>query len=95
MSIQGFDCKVTEVFFKTGKAGKAGWANVSGGAKRKLDMVEAAHILQDLASPPGNSLEALKDDLEGYHSIRINGQWRVVFKWTNAGPNEVRICDYH
>lgn len=63
-------------------------------AARKLDMIEAAHVLDDLKSPPGNRLEALKGDLDGYHSIRINDQWRVVFKW-KTGPQEVRICDYH
>jgi len=51
--------------------------------------------LQDLASPPGNRLEALKGDLAGRHSIRINDQWRVVFRWTDAGPEDVEIVDYH
>jgi len=51
--------------------------------------------LTDLAVPPGNRLEALQGDLEGFHSIRINQQWRIVFRWTEAGPAEVAIVDYH
>jgi proteic killer suppression protein len=50
---------------------------------------------RDMALPPGNRLEALKGDLAGKHSIRINDQWRIVFRWTNAGPDEVEIVDYH
>jgi proteic killer suppression protein len=50
--------------------------------------------LRDLASPPGNRLEALKDDRKGQHSIRINGQWRACFIWTAAGPENVEIVDY-
>jgi proteic killer suppression protein len=64
-------------------------------AIRKLDMLNAAHVLFDLRSPPGNRLEALRGDLAGLHSIRINDQWRIVFCWTKAGPSEVRILDYH
>ena len=51
--------------------------------------------LGDLAAPPGNRLEALKGDLAGKHSIRINDQWRIVFRWTDAGPEDVEIVDYH
>lgn len=58
-------------------------------------MLDYAYKLDDLRSPPGNRLEALKRDLAGFHSIRINGQWRVVFRWTGAGPTEVNIVDYH
>jgi proteic killer suppression protein len=64
-------------------------------AHRKFDMLNAASILDDLRSPPGNQLEALKGDLAGFHSIRINKQWRIIFRWTEAGPAEVRIVDYH
>ena len=63
-------------------------------AHRKLDLVNAAIKLEDLKAPPGNMLEALKGDLDGYHSIRINAQWRIVFKWAN-GAYEVSIKDYH
>lgn len=96
MAIQSFGEANTEAFFKTGSVGKGvGWANVKAVAKRKLDMVDYAVILKDLESPPGNKLEALKGNLKGYHSIRVNDQWRVVFKWGEAGPQEVRITDYH
>jgi proteic killer suppression protein len=64
-------------------------------ALRKLDMVNAAAVLSDLRSPPNNKLEALKDDLAGYHSIRVNDQYRVIFKWTDQGATEVRVADYH
>jgi proteic killer suppression protein len=58
-------------------------------------MVNNAVTLGDLKSPSGNQLEALQGDLKGKHSIRINDQWRIVFKWTNDGPEEVEIDDYH
>ena len=58
-------------------------------------MLDYAHELKDLGSPPGNQLEALKGDLAGHHSIRINDQWRVVFRWTENGPTDVDILDYH
>ena len=58
-------------------------------------MVNNAGALGDLKSPPGNKLEALHGDLAGKHSIRINDQWRIVFKWTDTGPEEVEINDYH
>jgi proteic killer suppression protein len=58
-------------------------------------MLEDAVELPDLASPPCNRLEPLKDDRKGQHSIRINGQWRVCFVWTAAGPENVEIVDYH
>lgn len=64
-------------------------------APRKLDMMNAAASLDDLKVPPGNRLEALKGDLAGFHSIRINSQWRIVFRWTSGGPEDVRIADYH
>lgn len=64
-------------------------------AQRKLDMLQAARNLQDLRSPPGNRLEALKGNLEGLYSIRINDQYRIVFAWTPEGPKDVAIVDYH
>ena len=96
MAIQSFADASTEKFFITGKPGpKSGWANLQNVAKRKLDMLHYASKLSDLKSPPGNRLEELKGDLIGLHSIRINDQWRIVFKWTDAGPVEVKIKDYH
>ena len=61
----------------------------------KLAMLDAAAVLQDLRAPPGNRLEALSGDRAGQHSIRINKQWRVCFVWTERGPENVEICDYH
>jgi proteic killer suppression protein len=68
--------------------------DVARAAVRKLDVLNAAHTLDDLRSPPGNRLEALKGDLAGKHSIRVNDQWRIVFRWDN-GAHEVRLVDYH
>lgn len=96
MAIQSFADADTEKFYVTGKAApKAGWASVQKVAKRKLDMIHYAGQLADLRFPPGNHLEELKGNLPGLHSIRINDQWRVVFRWTAAGPADVRIEDYH
>jgi proteic killer suppression protein len=63
-------------------------------AQRKLQYLNAAGRLSDLRSPPGNRLEALKGNLTGYHSIRINDQWRIVFLWRD-GAYEVQVVDYH
>jgi toxin HigB-1 len=64
-------------------------------ALRKLVMLDAAEVLDDLKVPPGNRLEALRGDRAGQHSIRINQQWRICFVWTPAGPDNVEIIDYH
>lgn len=64
-------------------------------AVRKLDMVNAAQMLADLQAPPGNRLEALRGDLKGFHSIRVNEQWRIVFRWRDGNAHEVRLVDYH
>lgn len=64
-------------------------------AFRKLDQIDSAVELNDLRVPPGNRLEALKGDLTGQHSIRINDQYRICFIWTNSGATEVEIVDYH
>jgi len=58
-------------------------------------MLNAAQTLEDLRVPPGNRLEALKGDRKGWHSIRVNDQWRIVFRWTDGGPANVRLDDYH
>ena len=60
-----------------------------------LSAMDAAVVLEDLRFPPGNHLEALKGDRAGQHSVRINDQWRVCFVWTEQGPAEVEIVDYH
>ena len=64
-------------------------------AHRKLDMLDAAHTLEDLKIPPSNRLEALKGDRVGQHSIRINDQYRIAFFWGPQGPEQVEIVDYH
>lgn len=64
-------------------------------ARRKLNQLNAAVSLLSLAVPPGNQLEALKKDRPGQHSIRINDQYRVCFTWTDSGPTNVEIVDYH
>jgi proteic killer suppression protein len=64
-------------------------------ALRKLDILNAAPRLDDLREPPGNRLEALKGDLAGYHSIRINEQWRLIFRWENNNAYAVSLTDYH
>lgn len=63
-------------------------------AHRKLQTVDAAESVSDLASPPGNRLEQLTGDRAGQHSIRINSQWRICFRWEQAGPEDVEIVDY-
>ncbi|MFY7778142.1 MAG: type II toxin-antitoxin system RelE/ParE family toxin [Elstera sp.] len=64
-------------------------------ALRKLRMLNNAARLEDLSVPPSNHLEALRGDRAGQHSIRINGQWRLCFVWTEGGPTHVEILDYH
>lgn len=64
-------------------------------ALRKLLILDAAEQLEDLTVPPGNRLEKLRGDRMGQHSIRINQQWRICFRWTTAGPEDVSIVDYH
>jgi proteic killer suppression protein len=96
MAIQSFADGAIERFFSEGTIPRgAGWAGVAQVAARKLDILDYAENLSDLASPPGNRLEALKGDLAGLHSIRINDQWRVIFRWTDTGPADVDIRDYH
>ena len=64
-------------------------------AQRKLDQLDSAETLNDLRVPPGNRLEALYRDRSGQHSIRINDQYRVCFRWTEHGPEQVEVVDYH
>ena len=64
-------------------------------AQVKLALIHNAITLDDLRVPPGNRLEALQGHRAGQHSIRINDQWRIVFRWTDAGPEDVEIIDYH
>lgn len=69
--------------------------NVTRVALRKLDILNAAHSIEDLREPPGNHLEALKGDRLGFYSIQVNNQWRIVFSWENNNAYEVELVDYH
>lgn len=91
--IQSFRCADTEALFVTGKCRR--WASIKSVAERKLQQLDSAATLVFLKSPPGNQLEALVGDRAGQYSIRINKQWRVCFEWTNDGPKNVEIVDYH
>ncbi len=64
-------------------------------AKRKLEAINAASRLSDLAVPPSNRLEKLRGSLEDFYSVRINDQWRVIFRWSDGEPHDVQIVDYH
>lgn len=64
-------------------------------AARKLELLDSVEVLDELRVPPGNRLEALSGDRKGQHSIRINEQYRICFTWTDAGPDQVEITDYH
>lgn len=92
--IRSFGNKATENAYN-GDPAKSIPAEMLETAHRKLDMIHAAHTLNDLRIPPGNRLEKLKGEYSGYHSIRINRQYRVVFKWTSNAAEEVEIVDYH
>lgn len=91
--IQSFADRDTEQLFCDERNRR--FQHVARVALRKLIQMNRAGKLEGLAVPPGNRLEALKGDLNGFHSIRINQQWRIVFRWAEHGPAEVRICDYH
>ena len=93
MPIQGFRCTETQELFETDRSQQFG--SIRKIATRKLGMLDAATVLEDLESPPGNRLEALSRDRAGQHSIRINDQWRVCFRWRDGHAYEVEIVDYH
>lgn len=92
--IRSFKDRRTETV-ASGEAPKGFPADIVRVAIRKLTMITAAHTLDDLRSPPGNRLEALKGDRLGQHSIRINDQWRICFVWNNNSADDVEIVDYH
>ncbi len=91
--IQSFADADTEELFHEEKNRR--FSQIARVALRKLIQMNRARQLADLSVPPGNRLEALRGDLAGFHSIRVNDQWRVVFRWTANGPEEVAIVDYH
>jgi proteic killer suppression protein len=91
--IQSFADADTEELFRSEKNRR--FSTIARIALRKLIQLNRAGRLEDMAVPPGNRLELLKGDLAGLHSIRVNDQWRLVFRWTAQGPTEVAILDYH
>ena len=91
--IRSFGDKRTETLFRDNFV--RAFQGVARPAKRKLEAVNAASRLDDLKVPPSNPLEKLKGELKDFHSIGINDQWRVVFKWIDGDADEVRIVDYH
>lgn len=95
--IESFGDKATEDLFHGRKTKRTrGFpAELLKLALRKLDMINAAHALDDLKAPPANRLEALKGDRAGFHSIRINDQFRIVFRWSEGMAAGVRFVDYH
>jgi proteic killer suppression protein len=96
MAIRSFRRRDIADFFFEGKTERrAGWASRAKIVIRKLDMLHYAQKVEDLQAPPANRLEALKGDLRGFFSIRVNDQWRIVFRWTNQGPEDVDVVDYH
>ncbi len=95
MAIQSFRTEALDRLFRGENPGKGFPADLIRVTKRKLQYLHAAALLDDLTSPPGNHLEALKGDREGQHSIRVNDQFRLCFVWTDTGPVEVEFTDYH
>ncbi len=91
--IKTFKCADTEALSKGDRVKR--FANIASVARRKLRQLEIAARLDDLRVPPGNRLEALKGDRAGQHSIRVNDQFRVCFRWTAGGAEDVEIVDYH
>lgn len=92
--IVSFADKDTAEFAASGKT-RRGWQGAARAALRKLDALRAATRLDDLRVPPNNRLESLKGDRTGQHAIRINDQWRICFRWTTNGAEDVEIVDYH
>ncbi len=91
--IQSFRSADTEALFHDRQVAR--FRAIERPARRKLLYLSQARTLQDLIVPPGNRLEALKGDRRGQHSIRVNDQWRICFRWANGHACDVEIVDYH
>jgi proteic killer suppression protein len=91
--IKTFKCADTEALAEGRRVRR--WANIESVARRKLRQLQIAGRIDDLRVPPGNRLEALRGDRAGQHSIRVNDQFRVCFRWTAAGAEDAEIVDYH
>lgn len=92
--IRSFADKRTKTIFD-GDAPRGLPGDIIPAVRRRLDRMMAVGRLDELRAPPGNRLEALRGDLAGYYSIRVNDQWRIVFRWEQDGAHEVRLMDYH
>jgi proteic killer suppression protein len=92
--IRGFADRETERIW-SGRRSRRLPADIQATALRKLRMLNQAQVLADLRVPPGNRLEALRGARAGQYSIRINQQWRICFTWSEGGPGDVEIVDYH
>ena len=95
--ISSFGNKLTEALYQgtSNKGLRRLPAEITKRALNKLDMINAAHDVLDLRSPPGNKLETLQGDLAGMFSIRVSDQWLIVFRWQDGNAYEVRLADYH
>lgn len=91
--IRSFKCTETQRLFETGRSRR--FSAIGKVALRKLDQLDNVTMLKSLSVPPGNRLEALSGERLGQFSIRINDQWRLCFRWTDEGPEDVEIVDYH
>jgi len=92
--IKSFRDKETEKIFNRYFSGKLP-KTIQNNARKKLVMLDSVTEMEDLRVPPGNRLEALKGDRKGQHSIRVNDQWRICFKWKDGNSYDVEITDYH
>jgi len=91
--IQSFGDKKTERLFDDNRVKE--FEGFAARAKRKLESLNAAAHLEDMRVPPSNRLEKLRGVREGFYSIRVNDQWRIVFRWIENGAHEVSVVDYH
>ena len=91
--IKSYKCAETKALYLTGESSK--FSSILHAALKRLDTLNAAKVLSDLRSPPGNRLEKLVGDKKGRYSIRINDQWRLCFYWRDSDSWEVEIVDYH
>lgn len=95
--ITSFGDKATEHLYhgKSSKETRKYPNDIIRSAIRKLDMLNGVQDMKDLMSPPGNQLESLTGNLKGFYSIRVNNQWRIIFKWEAGQATEVKLTDYH
>jgi proteic killer suppression protein len=91
--IRSFGDKQTEALFRDERVLE--FQAFARSAKRKLDMLHAASRIEDLLIPPANRLEKLEGNLKGFYSVRVNSQWRIIFRWMDGDAHDVRVIDYH